>query len=491
MRAMSEVKLSAFQQRVMELPEDVNVALVGGRGGGKSFLCGLLILRHCVQYGPKSKILFVRPTNSGLDDVANILKDIFFKAFGSGNVKYNQTSGKWTLPTGSTLELTHLEPDASGYQTYANTIQGRSFSQIYVDEFGAYPTDRVLSLLKSNVRAELGVPTRCIVAANPGGPGHQHVYRKFITKALPWTPWEDEHGELWCTCPSTFRDNEFIDQEDYARKLASSTSNDPELARAWLAGDWNIAKGAFLGGVLDEKRNLIPAWPKDSIRHLNADAPGGVARNGVKLAFPIELDPWRFYLSMDFGVAAPTVVYLCAVSPGANGPDGRFYPRGSVLLIDEYTTALKDDPSRGNGFTVPQLAERIKAMCADWHVVPRGVADDAIWNTTGSGMNQGHSHCIGDEFSDNGCYFRHARKGSRLGGWSLLRTMMADAGSIDKPGFYVSDRCQYFWETAPVAPRSQRNPEDLDTNCVDHALDAARYALGYVFNSRPMRDINI
>jgi hypothetical protein len=485
------VQLSAFQRRVLEVPEDLNLLLAGGRGGGKSWSIALMILRYCVQYGSKARVLYLRPTNPGLEDFANITRDVFGKAFGAA-ARFNQTTGKWTLPTNSTVELGHLEAHAAGYATYATTYQGRSFGMICVDEYGAYPNDAVLNLVRSNIRADAGVPKRIVLSSNPGGPGHAHIYRKYITRALPWVPFEDEHGEAWCVAPSTLTDNEFIDQADYARKLASATSGDAELYRAWVSGDWNIARGAFFSGCLDEKRSLIPAWPHDALRGMNSESPSGVVgRHGVRLAPPLGIDPWRFYLSMDFGSAAPCVVYLCAMSPGANGPDGRFYSRGSVLLIDEYTTALRDDPARGNGFTVPQIADRIKDMCRDWRVPPRGVADDAIWNTTGSGQNIGHSHNLGDEFADCGVYLRPARKGSRLSGWSLMRTMLSDAGAIDKPGLYISERCKYFWETVPTLPRSLRNVEDLDTGACDHAADACRYGLGVVFNSRPVQDIKI
>lgn len=39
-----------FQARAMAVPERINLALLGGRGGGKTTAATLLALRHCVQY---------------------------------------------------------------------------------------------------------------------------------------------------------------------------------------------------------------------------------------------------------------------------------------------------------------------------------------------------------------------------------------------------------------------------------------------------------
>lgn len=39
---------NAFQSRVLELPEEVDLFLGGGRGGGKSWALAFLALRHAV-----------------------------------------------------------------------------------------------------------------------------------------------------------------------------------------------------------------------------------------------------------------------------------------------------------------------------------------------------------------------------------------------------------------------------------------------------------
>jgi hypothetical protein len=58
-----------------------------------------------------------------------------------------------------------------------------------------------------------------------------------------------------------------------------------------------------------------------------------------------------------------------------------------------------------------------------------------------------------------------------------MRRMLADAGSPDTPGLYVSRACTYWWNTVPVLARDPRKLDDVDTRSADHAADASRYAL--------------
>lgn len=57
--------------------------------------------------------------------------------------------------------------------------------------------------------------------------------------------------------PSTFRANAFLDVEQYRDQLGAACADDPELLRAWLDGDWTVARGAYFPDVLDEARVAI------------------------------------------------------------------------------------------------------------------------------------------------------------------------------------------------------------------------------------------
>ena len=322
--------------------------------------------------------------------------------------------------------------------------QGWSISLFQAKQQWADPA--LLDILRSNLRGPKGLPIRMVGAANPGGVGHHWLAQRYDFKAAPWTGFlEEKSKRTFVYAPSTFAGNQFIDREQYDQQLESSCPGDPEMLRSWREGDWTVARGAYFASVLDEGRNAVDPWQA---------VPKG----------------WTTYLAHDFGSSAPSATYIIAVSPGGEGPDGKFYPRDSLVLIDELATNKRDRPSDGLGWTVPILAEEIVAMCKRWKVPARGVADDACFAQTGHG-----SGSIADEFTRYGVHFRPARKADRLSGWNIMRRLLEDAGKLDVPGLYISRACEYFWSTVPYLARDQKRVEDVDSSGPDHAADAVRY----------------
>ena len=444
-------QLSKWQQEAMSVPEAFDLFLGGSRGSGKTHLLCALFLRHCEQHGERARCLVVRKSFPGLMDLEAEMKAFFGAVYGTA-LKFDGQKHRFTMPNGATVALDQLEREAD-FQKY----QGKSFSHIAVDEAGQYSSPALIDRLRSSLRAPAGVPTRFIMAANPGGAGHAWLVRRHALKAS-WQPYTDAaSGFDFVTINATYLDNEFINRERYAKNLIASCATDPELGRAWLLGDWSILRGAYFSSVIDENRNMIEPW--------------------AKLPYEEPEDPWsdqqtswEYYLAHDYGSAAPSVTYLVARSPGAEALDGFFYPRGSLILVDEETTTHPDDLNQGMNLTVQEQADRIKRMCQRWGVPARGVADDAIFNKTGS-----QSGSIADEFRKAGVNFRRARKGSRIGGWEIMRRLLADAGKPDMPGLYISRKCHVWWQTVPALPRCTRNPEDVDSTAADHAADACRY----------------
>src|SRR5690554_327498 len=441
-------QLSTWQKQAMQVPESIDLFLGGGRGGGKSFLLAALFLRHCEQHKDRARCLVVRKSFPGLQDLeAEFLA--YYRAIYGNALKFDSQKHRFTLPNGATIQLDQLERE-SEFSKY----QGKSFSHIAVDEAGQYNSPSLVDRLRSSLRAPIGVPTRFIIIANPGGVGHAWLVKRYALQAA-WAPYVcPATGFDFVTIPSTYKDNEFIDHDTYAKNLMASCATDPELGRAWLEGDWSVLRGAYFASVLDESRNMIEPWPC-------------LPMMGTRWQ---TVDKWTFYLAHDFGVAAPSVTYLFAKSPGAKGADGYYYPRGSLVMVDEETTTSPDDLNTGLGLTVPDQAARIIEMCKRWKVPAKGIADDAIFNRTG-----GQSGSIADEFRKAGVFFSPARKGSRIAGWQTMRRLLADAGKPDLPGLYVSRACRIWWETVPSLPRDPRHPEDVDSTSADHAADASRY----------------
>lgn len=181
---------------------------------------------------------------------------------------------------------------------------------------------------------------------------------------------------------------------------------------------------------------------------------------------------FTFDLALDHGTAAPAVCLLCARSEGGFGPDDRFYPRESVVVMDEVATNQPGSLTRGMGYTVPRVADEILAMCERWGVEAQGVADAAIFAVHGSG-----SGTIGDEYRRCGVYLRPSKKGDRRHGWEIMRRLMLDSGRPDVPGLYIARNCVYLWQTLPYLARDPRRPDDVDSRGPDHGADALRYYL--------------
>jgi hypothetical protein len=435
------IEPTAYQARVLSVPEDIDLFLGGGRGGGKSHCKALLILRHIEQYRERARVLYVRKTYKGLADFELVLRSLFSAAYGSA-ASYNASEHVFRLPYGY-VELAQVDSFAA-----YDKIQGRSFTLILIDELTQWSEPMVIDMLRSNLRGPKGVPLRTVYAGNPGGAGHQWVGSRYVLPGKAWTPFATTLGSRCVHAPSTFRDNPHLDGDDYERQLRAACAGDEDLLRAWTEGDWSVARGAFFAGCLSPERSALDIWPA---------APLG----------------WSTYLAHDFGTSSPSATYLLTRSPGDLGPDGHFYPRGSLIALDELATARPHRPTEGLGWTVPRLAESIRDLCDKWRVRPYGVADDAIFaRARGVG-----AATIADEFSQGGVMFRPANKGSRKTGWQRMRTLLSQAGSPDLPGLYLSRGCTYAWDTLATLPRDPRDPEDVDSDAADHAADALRYGV--------------
>jgi len=454
---MEQLQFNPFQTQLLTIPEEIDVFCGGGRGGGKSYGLAFLALRHCEQYGERARVLYLRKTYAGLRDFELATRELFGMVYGT-DARYNGGEHIWRMPNGGYIELGQLETHAD-YAKY----QGRSFTLLIVDEAGQYASPDLLDMMRSNLRGPKDMPIRMVVAANPGGPGHHWLAKRYVFQAGPWKAFrEPKSRRLWMYAPSTFDGNQFIDRDQYREQLESACPSDPELLRAWTTGDWAVNRGAYFAAVLDESRNAIDPW---------AAVPENEPPPRRRPHWEEEPPQWDFYLAHDFGSAAPSVTYLMGKSPG-DTHEGKFYPRDSVVIFDELATHRRDDLNKGLGWTVPTLAEEIVEMCKRWGIKPRGVADDACFAATGHSTGS-----IADEFRRCGVYFEPAKKANRITGWQTMRRLLADAGKPDVPGLYVSRACEYFWSTVPYLARDQKRVEDVDSTGPDHGADACRYGV--------------
>ena len=119
-RDPKSLRVSPIQRRVLEAPEECDLFLGGGRGGGKSWAAALLILRTVEQHRENARVLYLRRTYPGLRDFEGILREVFGLAYPTAT--YNAGDRCWRgLPGEAHVELGQLE-DESQFAKF----QGRS-----------------------------------------------------------------------------------------------------------------------------------------------------------------------------------------------------------------------------------------------------------------------------------------------------------------------------------------------------------------------------
>lgn len=415
-------------------------------------------------------MLYVRqgPYES-MSGMVGVLRRLFRAKWGPGKAAYNRQTHTWTLPHGATLKMGVLPDGEQGREYYETTYQGQSFSLIVVDEVQQWARLDIPDLLISNLRGD-NVQTRIDMAANPGGRGHSAIVQRWINNPVgAWMPFDIVRdvrtpsgvvrtSRRWIYCPSTYLDNPH-NGPDYLANLAVSAGNDPELLDAWINGNWHIARGSYFASVLDNV-HVRTSWPSGpELKDWNREG-------------------WKFWLSYDHGTASPAVAYVVARSNGALGPDGRYYPAGSFVMVDEYACHREGDLTAGRGWTIPQIAGPIKQLAARWGIKPEGFADDAIFGKVGSAdAATGEHKTLAKEYALEGVTWKPASKGSRAARFQGMRRMLADAGSVEQPGLYFDRRCRYWWDTVPFIQMDPKDREAPEKGPTDHGLDGSSYGI--------------
>ncbi len=202
----------------------------GARGGGKTdgFL-GKWLMRSQV-YGGKCKGLFVRRSMPELDEVIGRSQEIFTPL----GALWKAQKSTWVMPNGAILRLRSLERDAD-----AGKYQGHSYTDVYIDEGGNFPNPDPIDKLNATLRNPYGIPSSFNVSANPGGPGHEWIKKRYIDPApLGMKPViDDSSNAKRIYIPSRLEDNRLLMDGDPGYIARLKKSGPPWLVQAWLMGD--------------------------------------------------------------------------------------------------------------------------------------------------------------------------------------------------------------------------------------------------------------
>ncbi len=411
----------------------------------------------------------------------------------NGAVRYPQSAsmyGACDMSPCGVREVFDLTVEDENHYITGNTLLVNKNSWMAFDEVTNWPSPAPINRLRACLRSA-AVPAdglRFLLTGNPGGPGHNWVKARYIDPVRPYEirieydeEYQGERARVFI--PSLFRDNPALAENDPMYLSRLKESGPDWLVKAWIEGDWNIIAGGMFDDVLDTRTPH--------------EFQGKIWGYGSKCA-PFRIpQTWRVDRAFDWGSSAPFSVGWYAESDGtqAVADDGTriIVPRGTVFRIAEWY-GWNGQPNTGLKMLAKDVAKGIlerevfiKENLLSGQAIRPGPADTAIYNAE-------NGVCIGDDMERAGVKWTHAdkRPGSRKNGWEAVRAMMKAAGNavIEEPALIVFDTCRQFWRTVPVAPRSDKDTDDLDTNTEDHLCDELRYRVMSVLKSVHVRKLS-
>ena len=423
----------------------------GARGGGKTD--GMLgeWASHADLHGKNAVGLMVRRERVQLLETIERSRHLY----GPLGARYNDQDKMWRWPNGARLRFAYLERDAD-----ADAYQGHSYTRVYVEELGTFPSASPVLKLMATLRSGAGVPCGFRATGNPGGPGHQWVKARYIdpnpagweirkfTYENPWTRETIEQDRVFI--PSKLQDNKFLGPE-YVANLQMVGSD--TLVRAWLEGDWTVIEGAY-----------FDCWRYD----LHVVEPFAVPAH------------WGRFRSMDWGSAKPFSVGWWAIVGDdhclpAEGGSNRVIPRGALVRYREWYGAA--GPNVGLKMTAEAVGAGIAQRERRDPNLRYGVLDPACFKEDGG---PSIAERINKELIAARLRPFHAADNSRvpqrgsMGGWDQVRSRLV--GQDGRPMIYCFSNHADSIRTIPALQHDPARPEDVNTESEDHAGDEWRYA---------------
>lgn len=417
----------------------------GTRGPGKTDALIIDFLQGVGKgYGPAYRGILFRESFPQLSDVISRTKKYYTQVF--PDAKYLGSNGvnKWVFPDGEELLFRHMKR-ADDYWNY----HGHEYPWIGWEELTNWPTMECYDSMKACNRCSVvGVPIKYRATCNPWGAGHSWVKQYFIDPAPPMTKIFNDAGQIRIRIHGSIKENRILlkAQPEYMDNLNSIEN--VQKRKAWLEGSWDIASGGFFDGIWDPSKHIIE---------------------------PIEVpDSWKYVVGFDWGSQKPASLGIWAKSDGNPLPDGRKFPRGSIIRVDEWYMAEKDNrgitiADKGLRLTNEEMALGIWERTKDLNV-RQWVADPSIFRDQ-SGPS------IQKQFSKvKNLPFRKADN-ERIPGWQSMITLMSEAkkDNPENPGLWVCSNCREWIRTVPTLMRDDNNVEDIRTDAEDHIADETRY----------------
>lgn len=398
---------SAPQARALSV--DIFELLYGGaRGGGKTD-AGIVWI-GVPAFGELSNRLYrglvVRKNYEDLKDWVDRAKR-FYEPY---NGSYNKSDKEFSFPSGSVIRCGHMK-DSDAYEKY----QGHEYQRILLEELTQIPDEENYLRLIASCRSTVpGLQPSVFSTANPGGPGHSWVKKRFISPAPAGQAFQDPTTGLWrLFIPARAEDNPALDDQ-----YKAGLNGLPEKLRAaWRDGNWDVLSGQFFTDF-------------DRAAHVVA---------------PRQIPPhWRRYCGFDWGYSPDPWVCLW-------------------IAVDERENEWIYRERHGNKQTPAEVARVLIDASRDDGQLYGCMADPSAWSKR-DGVD------IAEKMVLAGWYMAPADN-TRVQGWVRCHEYL-------KPGkTRIFSTCTNLIEAITEAQHDERNPSDVAAFNMDHWLDAWRYHL--------------
>lgn len=447
----------------------------GTRGPGKTDSLIMSFTQHVDKgYGAAWRGIIFRQSYPQLADVQAKTEKWFKRIYG-GRAKFNRSKMMWEWDTGEVLLLRHMARPED-YWNY----HGHEYPFIGWEELTNWPSDQCFKAMFACCRSSTtGVPRMIRATTNPYGVGHNWVKDRYNLGGQWWKNISqlhpvDSEGRAEpprCAIYGHIGENKILlaADPDYPRTVVASAAN-PAMAEAWLRGSWDIVAGGMFDDVYNPKVHLVKPF---KVPH-----------------------SWRIDRAFDWGSSAPFSVGWWAESDGSDYVDAngkwRSSVKGDLYRIGEWY-GWNGKPNEGQRLLAVDIAKGIIERELLWGLrngqstrVKAGPADTSIFDVE-NGM------CIANDMAKRvrlddgrefpGPQFTRADKspGSRKTGWEQIRKMLKQATRAEgappreTPGLFIFDTCEQWKRCVPSLPRSEKDPDDVDTNAEDHNGDETRY----------------
>jgi len=417
----------------------------GAKGGGKT---DALLAESSRQIEhPRYRAAIFRRESPRLQEIID-RSHRWFRRMAKWNGK-----GFWTFPSGARIHFFHCQ-----YEQDKNNHQGKEYQFLGFDQIEEF-LESQYEFIKGACRTSdpnLICYVRC--TANPGNIGHSWVKNRWIDKCDPdgqikyfkrindvdtEVPAGTEGSQSRAFVFAKVYDNPALLQAD--PNYLPTLQNLPKALRlAFLEGNWD----AFEGQYFDEFKRDLHVIPYTEFKH------------GIS-----ELPVTRF-ASLDYGFAKPSSIHFHAV------------------MLEGKLRTYKE--IYGSGMDYPALARAFKEAIEPGEQLDYLVCDPAI-----QGDKSHHSEPKDGDIKGESGFNVLQRELSdicpvllgdnrRVIGWTrmheYLKPFTNQHGEMDAM-WKITSNCKELIRTLPTAIHSTRNPEDVNTDCEDHAIDDCRYGI--------------